>query len=139
MIDLLPSRVTRAFGSELAYADALTSVNQFNARFLRGRRIRLRLPFVDSQTHIIQIPTQNHLWKQAKHRLLPARHDQVTAYERPTWRKKRPHPPANAGQPQPTVSTNDPNDPQADGSVTKNGDSQHDDPRVLVRAGDLGR
>ena len=139
MIDLLPSRVTRAFGSELAYSDALTSVNQFNSRFLRGRRIRLRLPFVDSQTHIIQIPTQNHLWKQAKHRLLPIRHDQVTAYERPTWRKKRPHPPANAGQPQATVSTNDSNDPQADGSVTKNGDAQHDDPRVLVRAGDLGK
>ncbi|CAF4050184.1 unnamed protein product [Rotaria sp. Silwood2] len=145
MIDILPSsRVSRAFGSELAYSDALSNVNKFNSRLLRERRIRLRLPFVDSQTHIIQTPTQNHLWKQATQRLMPFRHDQVSTYARKTWFKKRPNPPSTIIQSQ-TTNTYSINEQQTDSSVIKTNStnesiqlSMEDDPRILVRAGDLG-
>ena len=140
MIDLLPSRVVRAFGSEVAYSDAVSSVNKFNSRLLRERRIRLRLPFVDSQTHIIQTPTQNYLWKQPTQRLMPARHDQVASYARKQWHKKRPHQSTVS-----TTNTNGINEQPSDASLIKDGNTNgpiplamEDDPRVLVRAGDLG-
>ena len=143
MIDLLPSRVVRAFGSENAYSDALSSVNKFNARLLRERRIRLRLPFVDSQTHIIQTPTQNHLWKHPTQRLMPARHDQVASYARKQWHKKRPHAASNAtAPPLSAANTNGASEQQSILSSNANGvlqTSVDDDPRLLVRAGDLGR
>lgn len=150
MTDTLPtSRVLRAFGSEVAYSDAVSNVHKFNSRLLRGRRIRLRLPFVDSQTHIIQIPTQNYLWKHPTQRLMPTRDDQVSSYERVPWHKKRPHPPSSSTtQSQSTVATtnmNGTNDPQGDPSTIKDNQTNgptatpmDDDPRVLVRAGDLG-
>jgi hypothetical protein len=149
MTDILPTaRVSRAFGSELSYSDALSNVHKFNSRLLRGRRIRLRLPFVDSQTHIIQIPTQNHLWKQPTQRLMPFRDDQVSYYARKQWHKKRPHQSSTTAQSQSNVSTtiiNGINEQQSDSSLMKdssaNGPTQmsmEDDPRVLVRAGDLG-
>jgi hypothetical protein len=136
MIDVLPlARVSRALGSELAYSDALSNVNKFNSRLLRERRIRLRLPFVDSQTHIIQTPTQNHLWKQPTQRLMPFRHDQVALYARKQWHKKRPH--------QQSASTNGHHEQQSDCSKNNNLNEltqalNVDDPRVLVRAGDFG-
>ena len=149
MTDILPSsRVSRAFGSEIAYSDAVSNVHKFNSRLLRGRRIRLRLPFVDSQTHIIQIPTQKYLWKQPTQRLMPYRDDQVSSYERVPWHKKRPHHPSTTAQSQSTtstVNTNGIHEQQSDGSLMKDGHtnglsqvSMEDDPRVLVRAGDLG-
>jgi hypothetical protein len=145
MIDLLPSDVVRAFGSELSYSDAVSNVNKFNTRLLRERRIRLRLPFVDSQTHIIQSPTQKYLWKHPTQRLMPYRHDQVASYERKQWHKKRPHPPSSIAQSQATINTNGTNEQQSTASSIKNGSvngiiqtSTEDDPRVLVRAGDLG-
>jgi hypothetical protein len=145
MIDLLPSRVVRAFGSEVSYSDAVSSVNKFNSRLLRERRIRLRLPFVDSQTHIIQTPTQNYLWKHPTQRLMPTRHDQVASYARKTWLKKRPQPPSSIAQSQSITNTNGINEQQSTSSSIKNGSANgiiqtsiEDDPRVLVRAGDLG-
>ena len=139
MIDLLPSRVVRAFGSEGTYTDAVSSVNKFNSRLLRERRIRLRLPFVDSQTHIIQMPTQNYLWKSPTQRLIPARHDQVASYARKQWHKKRPHPPAIS-------TTNGISEQQSTASSTKtehvngvNTSAGEDDPRTAVRAGSLGK
>jgi hypothetical protein len=149
MTDIIPSsRVSRAFGSELAYSDALSNVHKFNSRLLRGRRIRLRLPFVDSQTHIIQIPTQYHLWKQPTQRLMPYRDDQVSYYARKPWHKKRPHPISTTSQSQAIVSTtniNGMNEQQSDSSLMKDNNingpipmSMEDDPRVLVRAGELG-
>lgn len=146
MTDILPAtRVTRAFGSELSYADALSNVHKFNSRLLRGRRIRLRLPFVDSQTHIIQIPTQNYLWKQPTHRMMPYRDDQVSLYPRKPWHKKRPNPPPpSTTQPQ-TTTTNSTNESQSDTTINKDNNvngsipiPMEDDPRVAVRAGDLG-
>jgi hypothetical protein len=146
MIDLLPSCVVRAFGSEVTYSDAVSNVNKFNARLLRERRIRLRLPFVDSQTHIIQTPTQNYLWKHPTQRLMPTRYDQVTTYARKPWYKKRPHPPSTTVQSQSVTNTNDTNEQSSTISPIKNGTingiiqtSSEDDPRVLVRAGDLGK
>ena len=145
MIDLLPSHVVRAFGSEGTYSDAVTSVNKFNSRLLRERRIRLRLPFVDSQTHIIQTPTQHYLWKHPTQRLIPARHDQVASYARKQWHKKRPHLPSSIAQSQSTTNTNGTNEQQSTLSPIKNGSingmistPMDDDPRVLVRASDLG-
>lgn len=149
MTDTIPSsRAFRAFGSEIAYSDALSNVHKFNSRLLRGRRIRLRLPFVDSQTHIIQIPSQNHLWKHPVQRLMPSREDQVSCYARKSWHKKRPHPISTTAQSQAAVSTtntNSTNEQQSDSSTTKethtNGPvavPMEDDPRVLVRAGELG-
>jgi len=145
MIDILPSRVVRAFGSEGSYSDAVSSVNKFNSRLLRERRIRLRLPFVDSQTHIIQTPTQNYLWKHPTQRLMPARHDQVASYARKSWHKKRPHPPSSIAQSQSITNINGINEQQSTSSPIKNGTVNgtiqtptDDDPRVLVRAGDLG-
>ncbi|CAF2348191.1 unnamed protein product [Rotaria sp. Silwood2] len=151
MIDLLPSRVIRAFGSELSYTDAVSSVNKFNSRLLRERRIRLRLPFVDSQTHIIQTPTQNYLWKHPTQRLMPIRHDQVASYARKQWHKKRPNPPSSISQSQPITNTNGTNEQQQQqqqqsiSSPIKNSNvngtmqtSNEDDPRIVVRAGDLG-
>jgi hypothetical protein len=147
MIDLLPSRVVRAFGSEVAYSDAVSSVNKFNSRLLRERRIRLRLPFVDSQTHIIQTPTQNHLWKQPTQRLMPARQDQVASYARKQWHKKRPHQSSSSSlaPSQSTTNINDINEQQSSSLLVKNTSingtiqtSIDDDPRLLVRAGDLG-
>ena len=147
MIDLVSSRVVRAFGSEGAYSDALSSVNKFNSRLLRERRIRLHLPFVDSQTHIIQTPTQNHLWKSPTQRLMPARHDQVASYARKQWHKKRLHPPPSSLVPSTSLSnSNDMTESETNGSQNKgttlNGamtSSTDDDPRVLLRAGDLGK
>ena len=144
MTDLLPSRIVRAFGTELTYSDAVSSVNKFNSRLLRERRIRLRLPFVDSQTHIIQTPTQNHLWKHPTQRLMPIRHDQVTSYARKQWHKKRQHLSSSIVSTQ--SITNVTNEQQQSGtSSTKisnvNGVVQtsiDDDPRIVVRAGDLG-
>jgi hypothetical protein len=149
MTDTIPSsRISRAFGSEIAYSDALSNVHKFNSRLLRGRRIRLRLPFVDSQTHIIQIPTQYHLWKQPTQRLMPFRDDQVSYYARKPWHKKRPHPISTTAQSQATISTtntNGMNEQQTDSSLMKDNNtngpipmSMEDDPRVLVRAGELG-
>jgi hypothetical protein len=145
MIDLLPSRVVRAFGSEGSYTDAVSSVNKFNSRLLRERRIRLRLPFVDSQTHIIQTPTQNYLWKHPTQRLMPARSDQVASYARKQWYKKRPHPSSSIAQSQSITNTNGTTEQQSTSSVIKNGSVNgiiqtpiDDDPRVPVRAGDLG-
>ena len=151
MIDILPlSRVSRAFGSEVAYSDSLSNVHKFNARLLRERRLRLRLPFVDSQTHIIQTPTQNHLWKQPTQRLMPFRQDQVTYYARKEWHKRRPHPPSNATQHQTSNSaanTNGTGEKPSDISSTKENSTNEamstppvieDDPRVLIRAGELG-
>ena len=145
MIDLLPSRVIRAFGSEVSYSDAVSSVNKFNSRLLRERRIRLRLPFVDSQTHIIQTPTQNYLWKHPTQRLMPIRHDQVASYARKQWQKRRPHPPSSIVQSQSITNTNGTNEQQSSLSPMKNGSVNgiiqtpiDDDPRVLVRAGELG-
>jgi hypothetical protein len=139
MVDILPTaRVSRAFGSEIAYSDALSNVHKFNSRLLRERRIRLRLPFVDSQ---------NHLWKQPTQRLMPFRHDQVSSYARKQWHKKRPYSSSTA-QPQPTVSTTNSygineqlSDPSLIKTTSADGSTQlpmEDDPRVLVRAGDLG-
>ena len=143
MIDLLASRVVRAFGSENAYSDALSSVNKFNARLLRERRIRLRLPFVDSQTHIIQTPTHTHLWKHPTQRLMPARHDQVASYARKTWHKKRPHAASNATAPTlSAANTTGASEQQSIVPSNANGivqTSADGDPRLLVRAGDLGR
>jgi hypothetical protein len=145
MIDLLPSHVVRVFGSEGTYSDAVSSVNKFNSRLLRERRIRLRLPFVDSQTHIIQTPTQNYLWKHPTQRLMPTREDQVASYARKQWHKKRPHLSSSIGQSQSIVNTNGTNEQQSTSLPMKNGSvngmistSMEDDPRVLVRAGDLG-
>jgi hypothetical protein len=149
MTDTIPSsRISRAFGSEIAYSDALSNVHKFNSRLLRGRRIRLRLPFVDSQTHIIQIPTQYHLWKQPTQRLMPHREDQVSSYERKSWHKKRPHPISTTGLSQALVSTtntNGINEQQTESSLAKDNNingpvpiPMEDDPRVLVRAGELG-
>ena len=141
MIDLLPSRVTRAFGSEVAYAETLSNVHKFNSRFLRERRIRLRLPFVDSQTHIIQSPTQDHLWRKPNQRLPLNREDQVASYPRHTWHKKR------INQPTLTLNSSKP----ASESVPEDGTTiikdtsdekqtiMEDDPRILVRAGELGK
>ena len=145
MTDIIPStRVFRAFGSEIAYSDALSNVHKFNSRLLQGRRIRLRLPFVDSQTHIIQIPSQNHLWKQPIQRLMPFREDQVSSYARKSWHKKRPHSVSTTAIP--TTNTNSTNEQQTDSSSTKDSHTNgpvaipmEDDPRVLVRAGELGR
>lgn len=147
MTDTIPSsRVFRAFGSEIAYSDALSNVHKFNSRLLQGRRIRLRLPFVDSQTHIIQIPSQNNLWKQPIQRLMPFREDQVSSYARKTWHKKRPHSTSTTAQSQTTVQTTNTNEQQTDSSSTKDSHTNgpvaipmEDDPRVLVRAGELGR
>lgn len=144
MIDVLPtSRISRAFGSELSYIDASSNVNKFNSRLLRERRMRLRLPFVDSQTHIIQTPTQNHLWKSPIQRLMPIRSDQVATYARKTWHKKRPNPPAPPPTAQlQTTNTSNGNEQQADTTLVKtNGTNEpmEDDPRVAVRAGDLGK
>lgn len=147
MIDLLPSRVLRAFGSEVTYSDAVLSVNKFNSRLLRERRIRLRLPFVDSQTHIIQTPTQKHLWRSPTQRLMPTRYDQVALYPRKPWHKKRPHQPASSSltQSQSVTNINGINEQQSISSPIKNSNvngisqtSAEDDPRVVVRAGDLG-
>jgi hypothetical protein len=145
MIDLLPSRVGRAFGSEVTYSDAVTNVNKFNSRLLRERRIRLRLPFVDSQTHIIQTPTQKYLWKHPTQRLMPTRYDQVTTYARKSWFKKRPHQSSTIAQSQSVTNTNGTNEQQPIVSPINNGSvngiipsSIDDDPRVLVRAGDFG-
>ena len=150
MADLVSSRVGRAFGSEAAYSDALSSVNKFNARLLRERRSRLRLPFVDSQTHIIQLPSQHFLWRPATHRLMPARSDQVSLYPRKAWFKKRPNPPNSSAQQQTAsivATTNGSTDVAAmdtsnKGSTINGTPSQNmndDDPRVLIRAGDLGQ
>lgn len=148
MTDIIPSsRVLRAFGSEIAYSDALSNVHKFNSRLLQGRRIRLRLPFVDSQTHIIQIPSQNHLWKQPGQRLMPFREDQVSSYARKVWHKKRPHPISTTSQSQVTgPTTNSTNEQQTDSALTKDSHTNgpvaipmEDDPRVLVRAGELGK
>lgn len=150
MIELVPSRVGRAFGSETAYSDALSSVNKYNSRLLRERRTRLRLPFVDSQTHIIQMPTQHYLWRHPTHRLLPSRNDQVVIYARKPWHKRRPQPPASSSvqSTQVMTNTNGVVEPSTNGTSTKvttpNGTnvppqtSMEDDPRVLMRAGDLG-
>jgi hypothetical protein len=145
MIDLLSSRVVRAFGSEVSYSDAVSSVNKFNSRLLRERRIRLRLPFVDSQTHIIQTPTQNYLWKHPTQRLMPSRHDQVASYARKQWHKKRPHISSSIAQSQSVTNTNGSSEQQSTSLPVKNGSVNgiiqtpiDDDPRVLVRAGDLG-
>ncbi|CAF0785666.1 unnamed protein product [Adineta ricciae] len=151
MIDILPlSRVSRAFGSEVAYSDSLSNVHKFNARLLRERRLRLRLPFVDSQTHIIQTPTQNHLWKQPTQRLIPFRQDQVTYYARKEWHKRRPHPLPSVTQHQAsnaTANTNGTAEKPSDISSTKENSTNEamsipsvieDDPRVLIRAGELG-
>jgi hypothetical protein len=146
MIDILPSRVVRAFGSEGSYSDAVSSVNKFNSRLLRERRIRLRLPFVDSQTHIIQTPTQNYLWKHPSQRLMPVRQDQVASYARKEWHKKKPYQSSSIAQSQSVTNTNGVNEQQSTSSPIKNGSingiiqtSTDDDPRVVVRAGDLGK
>ena len=146
MIDLLPSRMTRAFGSEVAYSEASSSVHKFNSRFLRERRVRLRLPFVDSQTHIIQSPTQRHLWKQATQRLPPTREDQIASYARPTWRKKRVHMPPSSSASASNAASRESNGQPSDGSSAKEkeNDGEHQsssvhDPRIMVRAGELGR
>lgn len=145
MIDLLPSRVVRALGSEGSYSDAVSSVNKFNSRLLRERRFRLRLPFVDSQTHIIQAPTQKYLWRHPTQRLMPTRHDQVAVYARKIWHKKRPHPPQSTAQSQSAITTNGISEHQSAASPLKNGmmngviqTSVEDNPRVRVRAGELG-
>ena len=145
MIDLLPSRIVRVFGSEGSYTDAVSTVNKFNSRLLRERRMRLRLPFVDSQTHIIQTPTQKYLWKHPTQRLMPWRHDQVTVYARKSWHKKRPNPPSSTIQSQTLTTTNGINEQQSAASPSKNGlvngvmqTSVEDNPRVRVRAGELG-
>lgn len=138
MIDLIPSQVSRAFGSESSYSETLSNVQKFNARFLRERRFRLHLPFVDSQTHIIQSPTQNYLWKQPKQRLAPIRDDQVVAYDRPSWQKKRVHLPKPPAPSAPTATTSQ----ESTKEIDQNGDKfigQEDDPRVAIRAGDLGK
>lgn len=141
MIDLLPGRVTRAFGSEFAYTETLSNINKFNSRFLRERRIRLRLPFVDSQTHIIQCPTQDHLWKKTIQRTQVIRDDQVAAYPRHSWHKKRMNQPnlsltslktkaaESISNESEKRDTNKPDDKQA---------PMDDDPRIIVRAGELG-
>jgi hypothetical protein len=146
MMDILPSRVVRAFGSEGSYSDAVSSVNKFNSRLLRERRIRLRLPFVDSQTHIIQTPTQNYLWKHPTQRLMPVRHDQVASYARKEWHKKKPYQSSSIAQSQSVTNTNGINEQQSISAPIKNGSvngiiqtSIDDDPRVVVRAGDLGK
>jgi len=146
MMDILPSRVVRAFGSEGSYSDAVSSVNKFNSRLLRERRIRLRLPFVDSQTHIIQTPTQNYLWKHPSQRLMPVRQDQVASYARKEWHKKKPYQSSSIAQSQSVTNTNGVNEQQSTSSPIKNGSingiiqtSTDDDPRVVVRAGDLGK
>lgn len=145
MIDLLPSRITRAFGSELSYTDAVSSVNKFNSRLLRERRIRLRLPFVDSQTHIIQTPTQEYLWRQPTQRLMPYRNDQITFYARKSWHKKRPHVSTSIAQSQSVTNTNGINEQESTSSSIKNENvngliqtSIENDARVLIKAGDLG-
>lgn len=147
MIDLVPSRVVRAFGSEGSYSDAVSSVNKFNARLLRERRLRLRLPFVDSQTHIIQTPTQHFLWRQPTQRMITARSDQVALYARKSWFKRRPRSSTTTTtvQSQALVDTNGTIDQQSISSPLKtdvvNGstaNSANDDPRVILRAGSLG-
>lgn len=147
MIDLLPAHVVRAFGSEGSYSDAVTSVKKFNSRLLRERRLRLRLPFVDSQTHIIQAPSQNFLWRQPTQRLMPSRPDQVAAYARKPWYKRRAHPTTAVVQSQAITNTNETNEQQSisSSSLVKNSSASgliqisiDDDPRILVRAGDLG-
>ena len=145
MIELLPSRVTRAFGSEGSYSDAVTNVNKFNSRLLRERRFRLRLPFVDSQTHIIQTPTQKYLWRHPTQRLTSYRNDQIAVYSRKQWYKRRPPPPSTT-QSQSMTNVNGTNEQQSVSSPHKNGGVNgvastlsEDNPRILVRAGDLGR
>ena len=145
MIDLLPSRVVRAFGAEGSYSDAVSSVNKFNSRLLRERRIRLRLPFVDSQTHIIQTPTQEYLWKHPTQRLMPFRHDQVASYARKQWHKKRLRFSTSTAPSQSITNMNGTHEQHSTSSPLKNGIVNgviqtpiDDDPRVLVRAGDLG-
>jgi hypothetical protein len=141
MIDLLPARVTRAFGSEFTYSETLSHVHKFNERFLRERRMRLRLPFVDSQTNIIQTPTSNHLWKQAVQRLPPSRDDQIASYARQTWQKKRAHQPKSTASTSAHVSSQ-PVDPLLTKEVDINDEksmSNDDDPRILLQAGELGR
>jgi hypothetical protein len=103
------------------------------------------LPFVDSQTHIIQTPSQKYLWKHPTQRLMPSRHDQVAVYARKQWYKKRPRPPSSIAQSQSVTNINATNEQQLTSSSLKNGSinevihtSMDDDPRVLVRAGDLG-
>lgn len=148
MIDLVSSRVSRAFGSEGAYSDAVLSVNKFNTRLLRERRLRLRLPFVDSQTHIIQAPTQNHLWKQPTQRLLAVRQDQVACYARKQWHKRRPNPPSVSSSSaalasttvngsQESIFTSSTSKTSASNGVTPG--SNDEDPRVIMRAGELGK
>jgi hypothetical protein len=146
MIDLLPSRMNRAFGSELAYSEASSSVHKFNSRFLRERRVRLRLPFVDSQTHIIQSPTQNQLWKQATQRLPPTRDDHVASYARPTWRKKRVHLPPSSSASAANGMSKETNGQSSDGSAMKEKENDGErsstsveDPRMMLRAGELGK
>ena len=146
-MDLTSSRVLRAFGSEGAYSDALSSVHKFNSRLLRERKLRLRLPFVDSQTHIIQTPTQNHLWRHPIQRLMPARQDQILSYARKSWYKKRPNPPSitTAVQSQSSATTNGMNDsvnvfPEKNGTSDDTASTLNEnDPRIIARAGDLGK
>jgi hypothetical protein len=144
MIDIVSSRVVRALGSEGAYSDALSSVSKFNARLLRERRIRLRLPFVDSQTHIIQTPTQNHLWKNSSQRLMPTRHDQVAIYARKQWYKKRPHvSKPSSTQSQLITTTNESStslsSQKSDASNEPVPISADDDARLVIQAGELGK
>ena len=142
MLDILPSdRVSYAFGSDSTYSDALSDVHQFNSRLLRERRRRLRLPFVDSETHIIQTPRQNHLWQQPTQRLMPFRQDQISTYVRKQWRKRRAHPLSAMARAQ-TYSIGD---QQTDSSTIKNSNTNEskdlimeNDPHILVQAGDLG-
>lgn len=143
MIDLLPTRIVRALGSEGSYSDAVSSVNKFNSRLLRERRFRLRLPFVDSQTHIIQTPTQKYLWRHPTQRLMPTRHDQVAVYARKVWHKKRPHQPASHSQS--AIATNGISEHSSAASLMKNGivngieqTAADENPRVRIRAGELG-
>jgi len=73
--------------SKLFYKEAMEQVHTYNSRLLRDRR--LRMPYIDSQTGLIQ--QECHLWVSRVQRSSPIREGQVYSYPAQRWRvRKRP-------------------------------------------------
>ena len=73
--------------SKLFYKEAMEQVHIYNSRLLRDRR--LRMPYIDSQTGLIQ--QECHLWVSRVQRSSPIRQGQVYSYPAQRWRvRKRP-------------------------------------------------
>ncbi|CAF1060502.1 unnamed protein product [Didymodactylos carnosus] len=142
VVDLLPSNISRAFGNEITYNESLDSVLRFNQRLLRERRLRLRLPFIDQQTKIVQAPNVN-LWKQESDRLVPDRCDQITCYSGLRWKKKKSLNGLPMWMSSALCGSNKDQSLNSmtggtDGLVTPLQQQLDGDPRVVIKAGDLG-